>query len=65
MEIPARLMIQMALDSLVPSLWEIEVTFAAAAFVIAAYWYFTLGDCKTGFSDGIASGGIVEEKDKV
>ncbi|XP_057249615.1 BAG-associated GRAM protein 1 isoform X2 [Beta vulgaris subsp. vulgaris] len=65
MEIPARLMIQMALDSLVPSLWEIEVTFAAAAFVIAAYWYFTLGDCKTGFSDGIASGGIVEEKDKI
>lgn len=47
MEFPARLMIRTAVDSLVPSLWEIEITFAAAVFVIAAYWYFTFGACKT------------------
>ncbi|PNY01032.1 C2 and gram domain-containing protein at1g03370-like protein, partial [Trifolium pratense] len=29
------------LGFLVPSLWEIEVAFAASVFVILAYWFFT------------------------
>ncbi|KAL2920836.1 BAG-associated GRAM protein 1 [Bienertia sinuspersici] len=64
MEVPAKLMIQMTLNSLVPSLWEIEVTFAAAVFVIAAYWYFTLADCRNHvFFDG--SGDTADNKDKI
>ena len=30
-----------ALDFLVPSWWEIEVTVAAAMFVILAFWFFS------------------------
>ncbi|KAL8140230.1 hypothetical protein V2J09_006251 [Rumex salicifolius] len=33
-------MIDTAFQFLLPSWWEIKITFAAAAFVIAAYWYF-------------------------
>jgi hypothetical protein len=29
------------LGFLIPSLWEIEVAFAASVFVILAYWFFT------------------------
>lgn len=35
------IMIETALDILVPSWWEIKVTVAASLFVIAAYWFFT------------------------
>ncbi|KAH7833015.1 hypothetical protein Vadar_002374 [Vaccinium darrowii] len=43
-------MMEAALDVLVPSLWELQVSIAAAAFVIAAYyWFFT--DCGTGGGD--------------
>ncbi|KAK9288823.1 hypothetical protein L1049_017288 [Liquidambar formosana] len=34
-------MIDTALDFLVPSWWEVQVTVATAIFVIAAYWFFT------------------------
>lgn len=33
-------MIDTAFDFLLPSWWEVEVSVAAAAFVIAAYWFF-------------------------
>ncbi|CAO2821776.1 unnamed protein product [Amaranthus hypochondriacus] len=63
MEIPAKLIMRMAFDSLVPSLWEIEVTFVAAVFVLLAYWYFTFVDCKTtGFA---APCDHVDDKDKI
>uniref|UniRef100_A0A803M5R9 C2 domain-containing protein n=1 Tax=Chenopodium quinoa TaxID=63459 RepID=A0A803M5R9_CHEQI len=66
MDFPARLMVQMALDSLFPSLWEIEVTFVAAIFVIAAYWYFSLVDCSGhGFGQTIGSADTLEERDKI
>ncbi|KAM7481625.1 hypothetical protein LguiB_006208 [Lonicera macranthoides] len=32
-----------ALDFLVLSWWEVQVTIATAAFVIVAYWFFTFG----------------------
>jgi hypothetical protein len=35
------IMIETALDILVPSWWEIKVTVAASLFVIVAYWFFT------------------------
>jgi hypothetical protein len=34
-------MIETAMDILVPSWWEIQVTVAASLFVIVAYWFFT------------------------
>lgn len=35
------MMIDRALDILVPSWWEIKVTVAASVFVVFAYWFFT------------------------
>ncbi|XP_028780101.1 BAG-associated GRAM protein 1 isoform X2 [Neltuma alba] len=34
-------MMDLALDFLVPSLWEVKVTVATSMFVIIAYWFFT------------------------
>ncbi|XP_021752214.1 BAG-associated GRAM protein 1-like isoform X1 [Chenopodium quinoa] len=66
MDLPARLMVQMALDSLFPSLWEIEVTFAAAIFVIAAYWYVSLVDRSShDIGQTIGSVDTLEERDKI
>ncbi|PWA91114.1 C2 domain, GRAM domain protein [Artemisia annua] len=38
------------IDLLLPSWWEVEVTVAAAVFVIGAYWFFT-------YDGGVSSGG--------
>ncbi|KAG5530487.1 hypothetical protein RHGRI_025439 [Rhododendron griersonianum] len=38
------MILEAALDVLVPSLWEVQVSVAAAAFVIAAYYWFFTGD---------------------
>ncbi|CAK9179363.1 unnamed protein product [Ilex paraguariensis] len=35
------MIIDTALEFLVPSWWEVQVTIAASLFVIAAYWFFT------------------------
>ncbi|KAM7464885.1 hypothetical protein LguiB_012447 [Lonicera macranthoides] len=48
-----------ALDFLVPSWWEIQVTIATAAFVIAAYWFFTFG------LDNATRNSNIEDKDKM
>ncbi|KAI4324362.1 hypothetical protein L6164_023910 [Bauhinia variegata] len=42
-------MMDSALEFLVPSLWEIEVTFAASIFAILSFWFFTFrsGDLDT------------------
>jgi len=58
-------MIETALDSLVPSRWEIEVTFAATAFVIAAYCYFTLFNGRCNGDDESVEYGDGDERDKV
>ncbi|XP_058182646.1 BAG-associated GRAM protein 1 isoform X3 [Rhododendron vialii] len=39
-----KMILEAALDVLVPSLWEVQVSVAAAAFVIAAYYWFFTGD---------------------
>uniref|UniRef100_A0A7C9ENV1 C2 domain-containing protein n=1 Tax=Opuntia streptacantha TaxID=393608 RepID=A0A7C9ENV1_OPUST len=58
-------MIETALDSLVPSRWEIEVTFAATAFVIAAYFYFTLFNGRCNGDDESVEYGDGDERDKI
>lgn len=35
------MMIERVVGFLIPSLWEVQVTVAAAAFVVAAYFFFT------------------------
>ncbi|KAL3506846.1 hypothetical protein ACH5RR_032228 [Cinchona calisaya] len=54
---------------LIPSWWEVQVTVAAAAFVVVAYWFFTLGGA--GGVDGnvddrlvVVDGDEIDEKDK-
>lgn len=55
---------------LVPSWWEVEVTLAAAVFVVVACWFFTYGGTG-GNPDGSVlenpgfSGDVVDDKDKM
>ncbi|KAE9452812.1 hypothetical protein C3L33_15285, partial [Rhododendron williamsianum] len=55
---------------LVPSWWEVEVTLAAAIFVVVACWFFTYGGAG-GNPDGSVlenpgfSGDVVDDKDKM
>ncbi|WJX44308.1 BAG-associated GRAM protein 1, variant 2 [Trifolium repens] len=55
------------LGFLVPSLWEIEVAFAASIFVILAYWFFTFrtGDHHSDRSLSDNSSAIHSSDDKV
>jgi hypothetical protein len=55
------------LGFLVPSLWEIEVAFAASVFVILAYWFFTFrtGDHHSDRSLSDNSSAIHSSDDKV
>lgn len=59
------------LECLVPSWWEVQVTVAAAAFVIFAYWFFSLdGDANvcdrvTAAYCSTAAGELLNEDDKV
>nr|GLL32998.1 BAG-associated GRAM protein 1-like isoform X4 [Ipomoea trifida] len=59
------------LECLVPSWWEVQVTVAAAAFVILAYWFFFF-DADANVCDRIASAdcsgvaaAVLDEDDKV
>lgn len=65
------MVVETAMEFLVPSWWEVQVT-VAAAFVVVSYWFFSAGGDAGGggddrtFVDG--SGGVVdmiEDKDKV
>lgn len=55
-----------AVDFLIPSLWEVQVTVAAAAFVIAAYWFFTsvAGD-KVAVNISLAVDEVNDDKQKI
>ncbi|KAK6122571.1 hypothetical protein DH2020_043686 [Rehmannia glutinosa] len=60
------------MEFLVPSWWEVQVTLAAAAFVVVAYWFFALGGdgCGGGddraFVDGSGGGAdMIDDKDKM
>lgn len=66
MLVPARV-IEAALDSLLPSWWEIEVTFASAVFVIIAYWYFTFGDarCESNLLGSSVASVVAHEGEKI
>ena len=63
------MMIETAMEILVPSWWEVKVTVAASLFVIFAYWFFSF---KTGDfavdrtqSTEITSTDVIDDKDKV
>ncbi|GAB4825477.1 BAG-associated GRAM protein 1 [Ancistrocladus abbreviatus] len=64
-------MIETAAECLMPSWWEIEVTFAAALFVIFSYWYFTFFGRPTDFADrsvvdnSLGSMDAIDDKDKI
>ncbi|GMH08691.1 hypothetical protein Nepgr_010531 [Nepenthes gracilis] len=67
-----RAMIEAALEFLVPSRWEIEVTVAASVFIITAYWYFKIfGDGEIDAADrslvdnSLASGDAIDDKNKI
>lgn len=47
-------MIGAAIGILVPSWWEVEVTLAAAAFVMASFWFFDFGGSCRGSGDDVA-----------
>ncbi|KAL3641534.1 BAG-associated GRAM protein 1 [Castilleja foliolosa] len=58
-----------AMDFLVPSWWEVQVTLAAAAFIVMAYWFFSIGGgdgCGAddrGFADGSGDGAdMIDDK---
>ncbi|KAI8567079.1 hypothetical protein RHMOL_Rhmol02G0093400 [Rhododendron molle] len=55
---------------LVPSWWEVEVTLAAAAFVVVACWFFTYGGAGGNPGGSVLenpgfSGDVVNDKDKM
>ncbi|KAL7619034.1 hypothetical protein Lser_V15G02869 [Lactuca serriola] len=60
-----------AIEFLLPSWWEVQVTVAAACFVIAAYWFFTdggftgAGDRSQFDNSSLASGDVVDDKEKI
>ncbi|KAI9081927.1 hypothetical protein K1719_036189 [Acacia pycnantha] len=60
-------LMDLALDFLVPSLWEIKVTVATSMFVIIAYWFFTYrtGDFDVGRVLVDNSGDASDDKDKM
>ncbi|KAL4561215.1 hypothetical protein LXL04_033378 [Taraxacum kok-saghyz] len=60
-----------AVEFLLPSWWEVQVTVAAAFFVIAAYWFFTdggnigAGDRSQCDNSALVSGDAVDDKEKI
>ncbi|XP_057514504.1 BAG-associated GRAM protein 1-like isoform X1 [Actinidia eriantha] len=62
-------MIDTAFGFLVPSWWEVEVTVAAAAFVILVCWFFGQGGGSNGGGTDASghdnSGDVVDDKEKV
>ncbi|KAL2487585.1 C2 domain-containing protein/GRAM domain-containing protein [Forsythia ovata] len=66
------MVVEMAMEFLVPSWWEVQVTVAAVAFVLVAYWFFTLGGEACGgcldrtLVDGSGgSGDVIDDRDKM
>ncbi|KAL0388101.1 UNVERIFIED_CONTAM: BAG-associated GRAM protein 1 [Sesamum radiatum] len=67
------MVVDTAMEFLLPSWWEVQVTLAAAVFVLVAYWFFTLGGDGCGFGGGYdrafgdGSGGgadMINDRDK-
>ncbi|KAL0377012.1 UNVERIFIED_CONTAM: BAG-associated GRAM protein 1 [Sesamum calycinum] len=68
------MVVDTAMEFLLPSWWEVQVTLAAAVFVLVAYWFFTLGGdgCGCGggydraFGDGSGGGAdMINDRDKM
>ncbi|XP_022849166.1 BAG-associated GRAM protein 1-like isoform X1 [Olea europaea var. sylvestris] len=66
------MVVEAALEFLMPSWWEVQVTFAAVVFVLVAYWFFTLGgEACGGCFDRVSvdsSGGsvdVIDDRDKM
>ncbi|KAK3003230.1 hypothetical protein RJ639_020085 [Escallonia herrerae] len=61
-----RMIVDVAFDFLLPSWWEVQVTVAATAFVIAAYCFFTYTGDADGRSPVDESGvDVIDDKDKM
>lgn len=68
-----KMVVDTAMEFLVPSWWEVQVTLAATVFMVVAYWFFSLdGDgCGCGGDDRAlvdGSGGgadVIDDKYKV
>lgn len=61
-------MIGSVIESLAPSWWEVEVTIAAAVFVISSFWFFAYaaaGDRTAVVVSSSADGSRVADKDKI
>ena len=61
-------MIEEALHFLLPTWWEVEITVAAAVFVIITYWFFTYGNGDVDENQAIREGLIgdgIDDKVKV
>lgn len=66
------MIIETVIDSLVPSWWEVQVSLAAAAFVVAAYWFFNyvggendLAGDRSGVDNSDVAGDVNDDKQKV
>ncbi|KAL6582359.1 BAG-associated GRAM protein 1 [Orobanche minor] len=64
------MVVNTAMEFLVPSWWEVQVTFAGAALMVVTYWYFAGGDgcgrdnrAVVDCSDGDAH--LIDDKDKM
>ncbi|KAJ9701698.1 hypothetical protein PVL29_006884 [Vitis rotundifolia] len=63
-------MIEEALHFLVPTWWEVEITVAAAVFVIITYWFFTYGNGEIDESQAtgeglIGAGDVIDDNVKM
>ncbi|XP_015083492.1 BAG-associated GRAM protein 1-like isoform X1 [Solanum pennellii] len=61
------MIVETALEVLVPSWWEVKVTVAATAFVIISYWFFAAGgDANAGGRVAVDDDScVVDDKDKI
>ncbi|PHT95621.1 hypothetical protein T459_03503 [Capsicum annuum] len=63
------MIVETALEVLVPSWWEVKITVAATVFVVISYWFFAFGgDDDDSGGRGVAvddDSGIVVDKDKM
>ncbi|OIT37252.1 PREDICTED: BAG-associated GRAM protein 1-like isoform X1 [Nicotiana attenuata] len=62
------MIVEAALEVLVPSWWEVKVTVAATAFIIFSYWCFALGGGAACGDDRVSvddSSGVVDDKQKM
>ncbi|XP_042028979.1 BAG-associated GRAM protein 1-like isoform X1 [Salvia splendens] len=67
----ATMVMETAMELLLPSWWEVQVTVAAAAFVVVAYWFFSagaegVGGDDRGFVEGSGGGAdMIEDREKM